>query len=107
MPLRKGSSKAVVSMNIREMMAAGHPRMQAIAAAMRTAGKSRRKATAANVERMQREVARTQTENERVVRIHREIERERGIPATVDARGDVAARVRARVQRDLERRGQR
>ena len=41
MPLAKGSSKAVVSRNIREMMASGHPRDQSIAAAMRSAGKSR------------------------------------------------------------------
>lgn len=43
MPLKKGKSKAVISENIREMMHAGHPQKQAIAAAMRQAGKSRRK----------------------------------------------------------------
>lgn len=43
MPLEKGKSKAVVSRNIAEMIRAGHPRKQAIAAAMRQAGKSRRK----------------------------------------------------------------
>lgn len=42
MPLKKGSSKKVVSENIREMMAAGHPQKQAVAAAMRTARQSRR-----------------------------------------------------------------
>jgi hypothetical protein len=41
MPLKKGSSKATISANIREMMNAGHPQKQAIAAAMRSAGKSR------------------------------------------------------------------
>ena len=35
MPLKKGKSKAVVSSNIREMVAAGHPQDQAVAAAMR------------------------------------------------------------------------
>jgi hypothetical protein len=41
MPLKKGSSKATISSNIREMMHSGHPQKQAIAAAMRQAGKSR------------------------------------------------------------------
>ena len=41
MPLKKGSSQAVVSSNIKEMMAAGHPRKQAVAAAMNTAHKGR------------------------------------------------------------------
>jgi hypothetical protein len=35
MPLKKGSSKSVVSTNIREMIHAGHPKAQAVAAAMR------------------------------------------------------------------------
>lgn len=43
MPLKKGSSKETISENIREMMHSGHPQKQAIAAAMRQAGKSRRK----------------------------------------------------------------
>lgn len=43
MPLKKGSSKKVVSQNIREMVHAGHPQKQAVAAAMRQAGKSRAK----------------------------------------------------------------
>lgn len=42
MPLRKGTSQAIVSQNIREMIAAGHPRKQAIAAAMREAARSHR-----------------------------------------------------------------
>lgn len=41
MPLEKGSSKEVISKNIREMMHSGHPQNQAIAAAMRSAGKSK------------------------------------------------------------------
>ena len=43
MPLKKGSSQSTISANIREMMHAGHPQKQAIAAAMRSAGKSRKK----------------------------------------------------------------
>jgi hypothetical protein len=43
MPLKKGSPKKVVSENIREMIAAGHPRDQAVAAALREAGKSKKK----------------------------------------------------------------
>src|SRR5262249_33081274 len=40
-PLKKGSSKAVISANIKEMMASGkHTQAQAVAAAMRQAGKS-------------------------------------------------------------------
>ena len=37
MPLKPGKSKAIISQNIREMVAAGHPQKQAVAAAMRTA----------------------------------------------------------------------
>lgn len=37
MPLKKGSSQAIVSSNISEMIKAGHPQKQAIAAALRTA----------------------------------------------------------------------
>lgn len=43
MPLRPGKSKKIVSQNIREMVRAGHPQKQAVAAAMRKAGKSRGK----------------------------------------------------------------
>jgi len=43
MPLRKGASKKIIGQNIREMMHSGHPQKQSIAAAMRKAGKSRRK----------------------------------------------------------------
>lgn len=39
MPLKKGSSKETVSYNIREMVRAGHPQKQAVAAALRTARK--------------------------------------------------------------------
>lgn len=37
MPLMPGNTRAAISANIREMMAAGHPRQQAIAAALHTA----------------------------------------------------------------------
>ena len=34
MPLKSGKSQKVISQNIREMISAGHPRKQAIAAAL-------------------------------------------------------------------------
>ena len=40
MPLKEGSSRETISGNISEMMHSGHPQKQAIAAAMRSAGKS-------------------------------------------------------------------
>ena len=40
MPLYKGKSKKVISINIKEMMGSGHPQKQAIAAAMSMARKS-------------------------------------------------------------------
>ena len=43
MPLRKGSSKAAVSANIRTEMAAGKKQDQAVAIAMRVAGKPKPK----------------------------------------------------------------
>jgi hypothetical protein len=43
MPLKKGSSRATVSKNIREMRAAGHPQKQAVAAALRQARESKKK----------------------------------------------------------------
>lgn len=43
MPLKPGSSKKVISQNIRTEMKHGKPQQQAIAIAMRKAGKSRRK----------------------------------------------------------------
>lgn len=43
MPLKKGSSQATISKNIEEMIKAGHPRAQAIAAAYSNAGKSNKK----------------------------------------------------------------
>jgi hypothetical protein len=43
MPLKKGSSKKTISANIRTEMKHGKPKRQAIAIAMRKAGKSRKK----------------------------------------------------------------
>ena len=42
MPLRKGSSKSVVSSNIKTEMEHGKKQSQAVAIAMRMAGKSRK-----------------------------------------------------------------
>ncbi len=42
MPLKKGKSRKVVSENIRREVRAGKPRNQAVAIAMRKAGKSRK-----------------------------------------------------------------
>lgn len=38
MPLRKGSDRATIASNIKEMVAAGHPHDQAVAASLHTAG---------------------------------------------------------------------
>lgn len=43
MPLKKGSSQKMISKNIEEMIKAGHPKAQAIAAAYSNAGKSKKK----------------------------------------------------------------
>lgn len=42
MPLKKGSSKATISQNIKTEMAAGRPQKQAVAIAMRAAGKPKK-----------------------------------------------------------------
>ncbi len=42
-PLKKGKSKAVVSSNIREMVKAGYPQKQAVAASLETARRSGKK----------------------------------------------------------------
>lgn len=43
MPLQKNKSKKVVSKNISEMIRSGHPQKQAIAAALKLAGKNKTK----------------------------------------------------------------
>ena len=40
MPLKKGISKRVIKQNIRELVGAGHPQKQAVAIALKKAGKS-------------------------------------------------------------------
>ena len=61
------------------------------------------KPTAANVEKMQREVTRTQSERDTLTRIHREIEGQRGVAGLRDSRGPVLPRIQERVRRELGR----
>jgi hypothetical protein len=43
MPLKSGKGKETISSNIKEMVHAGYPVKRAVAAAMKKAGKSRKK----------------------------------------------------------------
>lgn len=42
MPLKPGSDKATIQYNIREMIKAGHPKAQAVAAALSNARKAKK-----------------------------------------------------------------
>lgn len=61
MPLKSGSSRETISQNIREMVEAGHPQKQAVAAALR---KSREDETKSDAEEKEKEEAEKEKEEE-------------------------------------------
>lgn len=62
------------------------------------------KTDAANVEKVKRELVRTQQENERREKLAKEIERERGVPDTISGHGDEKRHVGRIVRRELDSR---
>ena len=52
MPLKKGTTKKVIGKNISELVKSGRPQKQAIAIALRSAGKSRKRATGGAVSKV-------------------------------------------------------
>ena len=54
MPLETGSSRKVVSHNIEEMVKSGHPKKQAVAAALNNAGRSKAKDCTMTGDKMQK-----------------------------------------------------
>lgn len=43
MPLKKGTSKKIISQNIKKMMDEGYPQRQAVAASLNSAGKGKQR----------------------------------------------------------------
>ncbi len=62
------------------------------------------KPNVSNVERIGRELRRSESQNDTVERISREVERERGVAPTRDAKGDVQKRIQGVVQKKIAQR---
>lgn len=58
MPLKKGKSRDVISKNISEMVHSGHPRKQAIAAALNTARHSQKACKPMEYRKFMRKISR-------------------------------------------------